>query len=183
MWLGAVAALLLGGCSSLMPGATEKLRAIDYANDDVADLLIAFDVPLTLEPVPDASTMSFRVGTETLVAVLARADLDAVAGTLPPPGRERTYYLFGFSETDKAKVRELQAKARATTPSGGGVTVAMAPLFCRNAEIDPKQVRFSVLLSVPGKGGLQPLFSNAVLADVLAQVGGATLPECAGHSG
>ncbi len=174
----------LAGCTSSSINATTaaKMQAIDYANDDVGSMLIAFDVPLTLEPVPRGSTMIFNLGDRKLTAVLARADLDDVAATLPPPAADRTYYLFGFSTADKEKIKNLQHDAQVT----GGVTaltVALSPLFCRNQEIDPAKTRFSVLLALPGGGKLEPLFSNTSLADALATAPVKELPLCAGNSG
>src|SRR5690349_577544 len=101
--IAALAIATLAGCtaSSVNTTTAARVSAIDYANDDVGSMLIAFDVPVTLEPVPDGSTMVFNLGDRTLTAVLARADLDEVAGTLPPPDADRTYYLFGFSAADK----------------------------------------------------------------------------------
>src|SRR5687768_8881125 len=69
-------AAALAGCtaSSVNTTTAAKVSAIDYANDDVGSMLIAFDVPLTLEPVPNGSTMIFTLGDRTFTAVLARAD-------------------------------------------------------------------------------------------------------------
>lgn len=175
----------LAGCSasSVNPTTAAKVQAIDYANDDVASMLIAFDVPLTLEPVPDGSTMIFTAGARTLTAVLARADLDDVAGSLPPPKADRTYYLFGFSAADKERIKTLQNDAK-VTGNASSLSVGLSPLFCRVGEIDPKKVRFSVLLSLPGTGGkLEPLISNSTLEAALATAPEKTLPLCEGHSG
>lgn len=178
-----LAALALAGCSSLNMTTANNLRALDYANDDIASLLIAFDVPETLEPIEDGSQMIFTVGADRLVAVLERADFDAVEGTLPPPSGDRTYYLFGFSDADKAKIRSLQAAARANPGNARSLSVALSPAFCRTEEIDPNRITFSVLLALPGVNNLQPLFQNANLAQALSAAPQKTLPACAGHSG
>ena len=96
--------LALAACSSLPLGTANRLRSLDALNDDLASLLIAFDVPLSLEPIPDGSTLSFDIttpasGSRHIKAVLIETDADDLAGTLPPPSDERNYFLFGFSET------------------------------------------------------------------------------------
>lgn len=101
-----------------------KLRGLDYLSDDIASLLLAFDVPLTLEPIADgsvlASTSPPASGERHIKAVLTETDASDLAGTLPPPADERTYYLFGFSDADKAAIREARPGPkpcrRATTP-------------------------------------------------------------------
>lgn len=177
---------LLAGCtaSSVNPTTAAKVSAIDYANDDVGGMLIAFDVPLTLEPVPNGSTMIFNLGDRTLTAVLARADLDEVTGTLPPPDADRTYYLFGFSEADKAKIKNLQHDARVLPTGATSLTVALSPLFCRTGEIDPTKTKFSVLLALPGSSGkMESLIKNSTLEAALATAPVKELPLCAGYSG
>ena len=119
----ALAAGLVAGCSSLSMPTAARLKTLDYLNDDIGSLVLAFDVPETLEPVPEASRFSFVVsipgqGERKVDAVLAPGDASDVAGTLPPPGNERTYYLFGFSDADKARLREAQAWARSYRRDG-----------------------------------------------------------------
>jgi len=174
---------LLAGCtaSSVNTTTAAKVSAIDYANDDVGSMLIAFDVPLTLEPVPNGSTMTFNVGDRTLTAVLARADLDEVAGTLPPPDSDRTYYLFGFSEADKARIMSMQHDAKVLPVAS--MTVGLSPLFCRTEEIDPAKVKFSVLLALPGSNGkMESLIKNSTLKDALTAPE-KDVPLCEGNSG
>lgn len=175
----------LAGCtaSSLNTTTAAKIGAIDYANDDVGSMLIAFDVPLTLEPVPNGSTMVFTLGTQKFTAVLARADLDDVGATLPPPKTDRTYYLFGFSAADKSRIVTLQNDAKVSGDSTS-LTVALSPDFCRTEDIDYGKTRFSVLLALPGSGGkLEPLISNSTVEAALAAAPVKELPLCEGHSG
>jgi hypothetical protein len=179
-------AAALAGCtaSSVNTTTAAKIGAIDYANDDVGSMLIAFDVPVTLEPVLNGSKMIFTLGDRTLTAVLARADLDEVAGTLPPPEANRTYYLFGFSEADKQKIQNLQHDAQVIPAGTTSLTVALSPLFCRTEEIDAAKTRFSVLLGLPGSAGkLEPLIKNSTLEAALATMPEKELPLCEGHSG
>lgn len=187
-----IASLLLfalAGCTSLSLDTAAKLRALDYLNDDIASVVLAFDLPLSVEPAIEGSVLSFDVATPAngerhLKAALVRAEAGEIAGSLPPPAAERTYYLFGFSEADKTALREAQAWAR-TLPQGGGNTLAvnLVPRFCRVAAVDPAQVRVSVLVALPGATSLAPLISSERLATLLAQSGNPDLPACAGHSG
>lgn len=187
----ALAAGLVAGCSSLSMPAAARLKALDYLNDDIGSLVLAFDVPETLEPVPSASRFSFVVsipgqGERKVDAVLAPGDASDVAGTLPPPGNERTYYLFGFSDADKAGLREAQAWARAIAETGvtpNTPVIAIAPRFCRSEPIDVAATRVSVLIALPGSPALEPLVQGQSLAALLASTGGGELPACAGHSG
>lgn len=182
---------LVTACSSLSMPTAAKLRALDYLNDDIGSLVVAFDVPETLEPVPGASGFSFDVsipgkGERHVVATLEPGDASEVAGTLPPPGAERTYYLFGFAEADKAKLRAAQAWARSVAETGvapNTPVIAIAPRFCRSDAIDLAATRVSVLIALPGSPALAPLVSNESLATLLASTGGGVLPQCAGHSG
>lgn len=189
---GAVAALLLAagiaGCSSLSIPTAAKLEALDYLNDDLGSLVLAVDVPETLEPIPGGSSFSFSVsvpgkGERKIEAVLEPGDASEVAGTLPPPGNERTYYLFGFSDADRARLREAQAWARGIAETGvapNTPVISITPRFCRSDTIDVAATKVSVLIALPGSPALEPLLQGQSLA---AMPGGANLPACAGHSG
>lgn len=181
----------LAACSSLNLGTAAKLRALDYLNDDIASLSLALDVPLSLEPVPEASLLRFDLsvpghGERHVSAVLVRGDASAAAGALPPPQSGRTYYLFAFSEVDQAALREAQAWARGLAASGvapARPTVAISPRLCANAPGDPREQRISVLVALPGSGAMAPLLDDARVADLLVGTGSSSLPPCAGHSG
>ncbi|MDC9823156.1 hypothetical protein PRN20_05375 [Devosia sp. ZB163] len=184
-----VAAILvvtaLVGCSSIPIGTAGKLRTLDYLNDDVASLLLAFDLPPELEPAQGASTLSFDIttpasGAKHIEAKLVAADADELAGTLPPPSGERNYYLFGFSDADKQAIREAQAWARGLPPGNNAFSISLSPRLCRTAEINPAKTTVSALVALPGATGLSPLLSNQPLNAVLQ---GAEIPACAGHSG
>lgn len=170
-----------------MPTAA-KLKALDYLNDDLGSLVLAVDVPETLEPAPRGSTFSFAVripgkGERKVEAVLEPGDASEIAGTLPPLGNARTYYLFGFSEADKALLREAQAWARGIAETGVAPdtpVIAIAPRFCRSDVIDMAATRVSVLIALPGSPALEPLLREQSLAALL---GTSDLPACAGHSG
>lgn len=183
-----IALFTLAACSSIPIGTASKLRGLDYLGDDIASLLLAFDVPLSLEPVPNGSVLTFDLttpasGERHIKAVLTEADASDLAGTLPPPAEERNYYLFGFSDADKAAIREAQAWAKTLPPGNNAMTISLSPGFCRTAEIDPAGVSVSVLVALPGATGLAPLISNQSVKDLLATAPIKDLPTCRGHSG
>ena len=194
VWRVAAALLVAAGlaaCSSLSMPVAAKLKAIDYLNDDLDSLVLAVDVPETLEPIQGASTFSFTVsvpgqGERQVEAVLEPGDASEVAGTLPPPGNERTYYLFGFSDADKSKLREAQAWAKQIAQTGvapNTPVIAITPRFCRSDTIDMAATKVSVLIALPESPALEPLLQGQSLSTLLAATGGGDLPMCAGHSG
>lgn len=183
MALAAVAA-----CSSIPIGTASKLRGLDYLSDDVANLLLAFDLPPSLEPVQGASTISFDIttpssGERRIKATLIAADADDLAGTLPPPSGERNYYLFGFSDPDKQAIREAQAWAKTLPAGNNALSISLSPRLCRTEPIDPAKTTISALIALPGAPGLAPLLSNQPLTSVLANAPIKDVPPCAGHSG
>ncbi len=187
--LGALAlVLMLAACSSIPIGTGSKQRTLDYLNDDVANLLLAFDLPPALEPAPAGSSLSLDIvtpasGGKHLRATLVPADAGELAGTLPPPAGERNYYLFGFSDADKAAIRDAQAWGRALPAGAATISVGLSPGFCRTGPLDPARTTVSALVALPGVAGLSPLVSNMPLSSVLAQAGLGDVPPCAGHSG
>lgn len=184
----AIALAALAACSSIPIGTAAKLRGLDYLNDDVASLLLALDLPPSLEPVQGASTISFDIttpssGERRIKATLVAADADELAGTLPPPSGERNYYLFGFSDPDKQAIREAQAWAKTLPAGSNALSISLSPRLCRTEPVDPAKTTISALVALPGAPGLAPLLSNQPLASVLASAPIKDIPPCAGHSG
>lgn len=178
----------LAACSSIPIGTASKLRGLDYLNDDVASLLLAFDLPPSLEPIQGASTISFDIttpasGERRITATLVAADAGDLAGTLPPPSGERNYYLFGFSDPDKQAIREAQAWARTLPTGNNALSISLSPKLCRTEPIEPGKTMVSALIALPGTPGLAPLLSNQPISSVLASAPIKDVPPCAGHSG
>lgn len=182
------AGVLLGlcGCSSLglAPAGTGP-RALDYLNDDLGAMALAFDLPETLEPLPGASRLGFVVqvpgrGEQRVDASLVPGDAELVAGLLPPPADGRSYYVFGLEEQDAASLREAQRWARAQAESGAvpqTPVISIAPRLCATTAIDVARLPVSVTLIVPGRT-LVPLIKQQELATLADGV-----PPCPGHSG
>lgn len=181
-------AALLAGCTSLPMPTASKSRALDYLDDDIGGLLLAFDMPAALEPAPKGSTLTFEAvsagsGTRRVVAVLVPAEADETAGQLRPPSADRTYYLFAIQQSDRAAIRAAQDWARGQPAGGTTFNVALEPRFCAAETLDPVRVRFSVLVALPGATSLEPLIESRLLADALKASGVSSIAPCPGHSG
>ncbi|MEX0628961.1 MAG: hypothetical protein WEB63_03160 [Cucumibacter sp.] len=189
--LQVVAAATLGAglaaCASLSLPTANALRALDFFNDDMAALLLALDLPSSVAPVPFGAIVTILAttpahGERLIEAALTPADGESVVGTLPPPGRDRAYYVFGFSDADKEKLREAQQWGRGLpggfAAAGGALGIDIDPQLCALTGLDPQTTTFSVLVALPGGDGLAPLVSNAKLADLLARSGDTELPAC-----
>ena len=183
-FLALLAVLTLAACSSIPIGTVASLRALDYLNDDLASLLVAFDVPLSLEPIPNASALNLDITTPSngerhIKAMLSETDPGDLAGTLPPPADGRNYYLFGFSVADKAAIREAQAWAKTIPPGASTIALSLSPGFCRTAPIDAGNTTVSVLIALPGTPSLAPLISSQSLKTLLATAPIKDIPSCA----
>ncbi len=82
--LAAVALAGLAGCTTLGLGPEATLRAIDYLAEDLADSIVAVDLPQSLAPVGGTTTVSFEVvmpgsGARRLHLVMVPADASDVA--------------------------------------------------------------------------------------------------------
>lgn len=185
--IGVLFLLPLTGCSSLSLGTALQLQAIDYLNDDIASLVFALDLPQTVKPVPDASYFRFDMttagfGERRIKAILQQADTDEISGELPTIGNGRNFYLFKFSEEDRAKLREAQAFARDLTSKhdnvGGELSIGIVPTLCKTAELKLESTRFSVQITLPGKTKLQPLINNQKLSELLETNIGQSLEMC-----
>jgi hypothetical protein len=186
-------AATLTGCMSINLGASSQVRALDYLNDDIASLVLAFDVPQKLETLPERSVLRIDAvipgqGERHIVAALQRADADAIADALPPPGAERSYYIFALSELDQAAIREAQDWARQALAGTGGdaagsLGVTVSPVFCAAEPFSPQYENFSVLIALPGADALEPLISRQRLDDFMSASGIANMPECESRSG
>lgn len=185
MRLGALAlALLLSACSSIPIGGATKMRGLDIASDDVASLLLAFDLPLSLRPSGATSTLGIDIrspaGERLIKAVLVRTDPGELAGTLPPPGENRVYHLFALAETDRQAIRDAQAWGRTMAPGSARLSVIVTPALCSTEAIDPGRIRISALAALPGATGIAPLLDNVPLNRA---VGGRDVPACASPQG
>lgn len=181
--LGALIAVLgLAACSTVGINTGPSGRALNPLADDVASLVVAFDLPRGLGPA-NGSLFTFDVGNggpnEHLRLVLTPADVDEVPAALPPPGQGRSYYLFGFSDADKAAIRAAQAAANARGVSGTGVRLGIVPKLCTSGVVDPNLVTVTVLAALPGPNTVSRFVDHQLLALLLQQPGSTQMPACA----
>lgn len=177
--LALVAVAAVAACASLVPDTAARLRNLDPRYDDLASLVVLFDLPQVVAPIPTRSVLRVSLrsvdGSRDVNAQLLRADMDMIGG-MPPPGPGRGYFVFAFSERDKMNLRNAQA-ALLADPSGTA-SVTIEPVLCRLVEeINPEELTFSVSVALPGGPGLEPLIVNETLGNALRRTNG-TLPSC-----
>lgn len=183
--LALVAVVTLAACSTLSIDTAARLRALDLRNDDIADLVLALDVPVALVPEPDQSRVVLSatksdgsvISTEIM---LVRADAQDMAEHLPPPAQDRGYYLFGFAEADKQKLRDTQAEIRNAQARNPEVKLKLG--FCVLTQINPDTTSFSAHVALPGADRLEPLISRESIAQLLASTGQSELSPCGSFS-
>ena len=177
---GFVVVLLLAACSTVGIPTGPGNAVLDPLRDDVASMLIAFDLPRGLGPAK-GSLFTFDVANggpgEHLRLTPLQADLDEVPASLPPPGVDRAYYLFAFTETDKFAIRQAQAAALSRGVTAKNVTLGMVPKLCTAGTVDPNLVTVSVLAVLPGRGAM-PFLNRQLLAVLLQQPGSTQMPPC-----
>ena len=175
-----VTAVVLAACSTAGPGPGPASGSLDPLRDDVGQLLIAFDLPRGLGPAK-GSLFTFDVAnggpTEHLRLTPLQADVDGIPTNLPPPGVDRAYYLFAFSETDKLAIRNAQLTAQARGATSQNVTVGFVPKLCTAGQVDPNLVTVSVYAVLPGRSPL-PFLNRIVLAQLLQQPGSTQMGPC-----
>jgi hypothetical protein len=174
-------ALMLAACSTAGPGPGPASGTLDPLRDDIGQLLIAFDLPRGLGPAK-GSLFTFDVANggpaEHLRLTPLQADVDGIPSNLPPPGVDRAYYLFAFSETDKLAIRNAQLTAQARGATAQNVTIGMIPKLCTAGPVDPNLVTVSVYAALPGRAPL-PFLNRTVLAQLLQQPGSNQMGPCA----
>lgn len=177
--VGVFAALVLAACSTVGPGPAPS-SALDPLRDDVASLLIAFDLPRGLGPAK-GSLFTFDVANggpaEHLRLTPLQAEIDGLPPNLPPPGVDRAYYMFAFSAADKQTIRNAQLTAQARGANSQNVTVGFIPKLCTAGTVDPNLVTVSVYAVLPGRSPL-PFLNRTVLAQLLQQPGSTQMGPC-----
>jgi hypothetical protein len=180
-------ALLLAGCSTLGssngPGSGSGTRNIDPLNDDVANILVALDLPRGLGPSPAGQLFTLDVANggpdQHLRISLVRADdADQVGSILAAPADGRAYYLFAVADADKAKLRNAQAAAKARGVTAQSIQLGIVPHFCTSGQVDPNTLTVSILGGLPGQTRMQPFIDNEVLSQVLLLPGSGQMPAC-----
>ena len=176
----ALFALVLSACSTVGPGPGPANATLDPLRDDIGATLIAFDLPRGLGPAK-GSLFTFDVANggpaEHLRLTPLQADVDGIPANLPPPGVDRAYYLFAFSETDKLAIRNAQLTAQARGATAQNVTLGMVPKLCTAGPVDPNLVTVSVYAVLPGRSPM-PFLNRIVLSQLLQQPGSTQMGPC-----
>jgi hypothetical protein len=177
--------LLLAACSTVGLNVGNTNRSLDPLHDDVASLLIAFDLPRGLGPNDKAGQLfTFDVAQggpqEHLRSTLVPADVDQAAGALPPPAEGRQYYLYTINENDKPAIRAAQQGAAARNLSASSIQIGVVPHLCGAGEVDKNALTVSIYAVIPGQTRMMPFMNQVPLATVLQQPGSTQLAICQG---
>lgn len=176
----AFVALVLAACATVGNGPGAGDSTLDPLRDDIGAFLIAFDLPRGLGPA-SGSLFTFDVANggpaEHLRLTPLQADVDGLPANLPPPGVDRAYYLFAFSETDKLAIRNAQLTAQARGATAQNVTLGMIPKLCTAGPVDPNLATVSVYAVLPGRSPL-PFLNRTPLAQLLQQPGSSQMGPC-----
>lgn len=181
-WIAALGAmLLLAACASItLP--TGPSGNVDLLRDDLGSMLIAFDLPRGIGPAAAGSLFTFDVANggpgEHLRLTPRQADLDSVPANLPPPGLDRAYYLYVFSEADRFAIRNAQASAQQRGAAASNVTVGLVPKLCTAGFVDPSQVTISAFAILPGSRTPLPFLNRQLLSVLLQQPGSTQMAPC-----
>jgi hypothetical protein len=178
--LALATATMLAACSTTGPGPGPGGSTLDPLRDDIGATLIAFDLPRGLGPTK-GSLFTFDVANggpaEHLRLTPLQAEIDSLPANLPPPGVDRAYYLFAFSETDKLAIRNAQLTAQARGATAQNVTIGMVPKLCTAGPVDPNLATVSVYAVLPGRSPL-PFLNRTPLATLLQQPGSNQMGPC-----
>jgi len=175
--------VLLAACSTAGINTASNGRSLDPLRDDVASLLIAFDLPRGLGPNNAAGQLfTFDVAnggpSEHLRATLVPADFDEVSSRLPAPAEGRQYYLYQLSEQSKGQIRAAQAAAAARGITASSIQLGIVPHLCSAGPVDQNTLTVSIFATLPGRTGLLPFMNRETLASVLQQPGSTQLAIC-----
>ena len=175
--------LCLAACSTVGINTVNNGRALDPVHDDVASLLIAFDLPRGLGPNNATGQLfTFDVAQggpqEHLRSTLIPADADQVAGNLPPPQEGRAYYLYSIDPQAQPAIRSAQAAAQARGISAASIQIGVVPHLCGAPGIDRTMLDVSIYAVLPGQTRPLPFMSHVPLTTVLQQPGSQQLAIC-----
>lgn len=176
----ALLALALAACSTVGMGPGPGSTSLDPLRDDIASTIIAFDLPRGLGPAK-GSLFTYDVANggaaEHLRLTPLQGDVDMLPAGLPPPGIDRAYYLFAFSQTDRLAIRNAQLSAQSRGATAQQVTIGMIPKLCTAGPVDANTATVSVLAVLPGRAPL-PFLNRQLLAVLLQQPGSNQMGPC-----
>ncbi len=184
-----VSLFLLAACSTTgtdqfgFGGGGGGNRTLDAANDDVGSLVVAFDLPRGLGPVPTTQLFTFDAAqggpSEHLRLTMVQANDADLGSQLPPLADGHAYYFFAIGDNDKARLAAAQASARARGLTGQSIQLGIVPKLCTSGQIDPNALQVTVLGGIPGQTRMTPFLDHMPLAQVNQLPGSTQMPACA----
>lgn len=163
------ATILLGACSTVVPGTVLKLSEVDPLTADPADIALQVEVPDSLGLLPEAGTL----------ALSAQFRDDTVkAGQFPI---EQVGDVLQIAPASHAALRALQAEIavwETADPDGtdGSLGVDLEP--CLRAPRVPADATVSVGIRLEADGAFLPLLRDAPLAEALETATFDDMPMC-----
>lgn len=180
-----LALLLLAACTSLPPGSAEALRKLDVASTGLAELRVAVDLPLALEPRPETARLVVRVGgwtgrTEESFPLEIDAEETRLAelALAPPPGRH--VVAFRLPQASLAAAEAFRQRALAARPAPV-LSLGVAADACRLGRFGEGPLLFATFLRAPETGGYVALMHPADLRRLVRGDLLEALPPC--HAG
>ncbi|MEM9343046.1 MAG: hypothetical protein AAGA87_08380 [Pseudomonadota bacterium] len=160
-------ALLLSGCSSIVPGTVARLATYDPLTADPAGFAVVVDLPEGL-----------GLTTENWLSLTA-ARGDETVGDRFRLVRDGEVWRIDPARLDA--LRALQAQAReweSEDPDGTSGSLGVSVEGCRVGDGPAEDATLTVHLRTEANAPLRPLLRNASVEDILAAAGVDILPPC-----
>lgn len=169
---------VLSACSTMGPVRNDS--PLNPLLDDIASIVIAFDLPRGLGPAP-GSLFTFDAANggpaEHLRLTPLQAEIGGLPASLPPPGADRAYYFFALGANDMQAVRDAQLSARQRGATAQDITLGFIPKLCTAGPVDPNQITVSIYAVLPGRTPM-PFLNRMLLAQLLQQPGSSQMGPC-----
>ena len=179
--------LLLAGCSAMGTGnfgpSGGGNRTLDAANDDIGSIVVAFDLPRGLGPVPTTQLFTFDAAnggpSEHLRLTMVQANDADLGSQLPPLADGHAYYFFALNDNDKGRLAAAQASSRARGLTAQSIQLGIVPKLCTSGQIDPNALQVTVLGGIPSQTRMTPFLDHMPLTQVNQLPGSTQMPACA----
>lgn len=168
-----ILALLLAGCGTVVPATIARLYATQPLNADPAAVQVALALPMGLGLRPNTTRLQIDVtrqdgkesATGEFILLEQAGDTPAID---PQDGLVRSFRL---SETDAAKLRAIQARARAWKAEvpriRSSLTLNVNFKGCAIGQGPARSSAFSIFVRTDAEGAMMPLVRQAKLMDLL----------------
>jgi len=175
LFLRLAASLLLGGCSSVVPGTVARLSQVSPLTADPAGFVVALDLPDGVAVAPGSAHLILSARqTDTGEAATGQFTLEAGQTAA---GQDT----LRVAEKDLSSLRALQARINAWEDADpdatqGSLSVTLAG--CRVGEGPDPDATLSIALQPDKDAPFLPLVRNAPLSDALKLAETGPLPPC-----